>query len=239
MMVKSMSAAALVKHLTLGEDVLCDGLVRMRNALKSEAASRGIRLSYMPFIIKATSLALAQYPQLNATVSSDVTEMIYHYNHNIGIAMDTPKGLIVPVIKAVQEKSIFDIALELATLQEAAINGTIKESQLSGGSFSLSNIGSIGGTVAVPVLVVPQVAIGALGRMKIVPHYVSIDPSALPDKPPTIQGIERSISPSYLLLYLPQFFSNNALQTLWIPLPQGRLHCQACDDDECVMVGRP
>ncbi len=71
----------------------------------------------MPFMIKAASLALTHFPMLNATVSSDATEMTYHGNHNFGIAMDTPKGLIVPVIKGVQNLSLIDIAKELAVLQ--------------------------------------------------------------------------------------------------------------------------
>jgi 2-oxoisovalerate dehydrogenase E2 component (dihydrolipoyl transacylase) len=101
--------------------------------------------------------------------------MTYHANHNIGIAMDTPKGLVVPVIKQVQLKSIMEIARELLDLQDAAMAGTLTEAQMSGGTFSLSNIGSIGGTYAVPVIVVPQVAIGAFGRQIVVPRYVDKD----------------------------------------------------------------
>jgi len=107
-------------------------------------------MSYMPIIIKACSLALKQYPQLNATVNAEATELTIHANHNIGIAMDTPKGLIVPVVKGVQDMSIIDIAAELNKLQEAAAKGTLTEAQLQGGTFSLSNIGSVGGTYMVP-----------------------------------------------------------------------------------------
>lgn len=110
---------------------------------------------------------------LNASITESGTEMIYHANHNIGVAMDTPKGLLVPVIKAVQTKSILDIAIELGHLQEAAAKGVLNEAQLSGGTFSLSNIGSIGGTYAAPVVVLPQVAIGALGRLQVMPRYVN------------------------------------------------------------------
>lgn len=77
----------------------------------------GLKLSYMPLLIKATSLALTKFPMLNATVNADVTEMIYHGQHNIGVAMDTPKGLIVPVIKGVQQKSVIEVASELSLLQ--------------------------------------------------------------------------------------------------------------------------
>jgi 2-oxoisovalerate dehydrogenase E2 component (dihydrolipoyl transacylase) len=142
LMVKSMSAANQVKHLTLGEEVSFDKMRVLRQQLKGPLGKQGIKLSYMPLIIKATSLALAEYPMLNATVNAEVTEMIHHANHNIGVAMDTPKGLIVPVIKSVQNKSIADIARELNSLQEIAAKGAITEAHLSGGTFSISNIGA-------------------------------------------------------------------------------------------------
>lgn len=174
LMVKSMTAAKAVQHLTLCEEVCFDSMRLLRSDLK--AASRGstskeVKMSYMPLLIKATSLALRQFPMLNAAVNADVSEMTYFADHNIGIAMDTPKGLVVPVLRQVQRKSVWDIARELGALQEAAAAGALTEAQLSGGTFSLSNIGSVGGTYAVPVVVVPQVAIGALGRLQVVPRY--------------------------------------------------------------------
>jgi 2-oxoisovalerate dehydrogenase E2 component (dihydrolipoyl transacylase) len=126
----------------------------------------------MPFIIKAASMALQQYPQLNSTVNADVTEVVRHASHNIGVAMDTPNGLMVPVIKAVQTKSIFELAAEMMSLQEKGAAGKLTEKDLQGGTFTLTNIGSIGGTYATPVLVVPQVAIGAFGRLQVLPRYV-------------------------------------------------------------------
>lgn len=178
MMVKSMTAALQVQHLTYSEELVVDKLIRLRKELKGEGERMGVKISFMPLIIKATSLALLDYPILNSTVSADVSEMTYHANHNIGIAMDTPKGLVVPVIKQVQLKSIMEIARELIDLQNAAMAGTLTEAQMSGGTFSLSNIGSIGGTYAVPVIVVPQVAIGAFGRQIVVPRYVGNDGNA-------------------------------------------------------------
>ena len=141
LMVKSMTAANAVQHLTLCEEVTFDKLRVLRQQLKPRLDKKGVKLSYMPIIIKATSLALSQFPQLKAMVNSDVTEITHHANHNIGVAMDTPRGLIVPVIKSVQDKSIAQIAAELNVLQEAAGKNAITEAQLSGGTFSLSNIG--------------------------------------------------------------------------------------------------
>lgn len=172
MMVKSMTESLQIPHLTYCEEITFDRLRQLRESLKADLGKRGIKFSYMPLLIKATSLALAHYPVLNASISENGTEMIYHSNHNIGLAMDTPKGLLVPVIKQVQLKSILDIAIELGHLQEAASKGALTEAHLSGGTFSLSNIGSIGGTYAAPVVVLPQVAIGALGRTQVLPRYV-------------------------------------------------------------------
>ncbi len=175
LMVKSMQVAQQIQHLTLCEEVNMNKLVETRRELKRVAEKKDLKLSYMPFIIKAASMALDQYPMLNATVSADVTSMTYHANHNIGVAVDTPQGLVVPVIKSVQSKSIFEIAQEMSHLQELAGSGKLTEKQLQGGTFTLTNIGSIGGTYATPVLVAPQVAIGAFGRMQVLPRYVDED----------------------------------------------------------------
>lgn len=106
-----------------------DKLVALRADLKSEAIRRSklgssdpnlsaaSKLSYMPILLKATSLALQKFPQLNATINSDATELTQYSDHNIGVAMDSPKGLIVPVIRGVQKKSIFELAAEMAGLQ--------------------------------------------------------------------------------------------------------------------------
>jgi len=104
-------------------------------------------------------------------LAADGTKVILHSEHNIGLAMDTPRGLAVPVLKNVQNKSLMDIAQELAELQAAGAAGKLSEDQLRGCTFSLSNIGSIGGTYAVPVVTPPQVAIGAIGRMQLLPRY--------------------------------------------------------------------
>ncbi len=118
-----------MQHLTLGEEIVFDKVMSLRNDLKAEAGRMKKRsgskdnsaalnkLSFMPILVKATSLALSQYPQLNASLNSDATELTYHGNHNIGVAMDTPKGLIVPVLREVQNKTIFQIAVELFELQ--------------------------------------------------------------------------------------------------------------------------
>jgi 2-oxoisovalerate dehydrogenase E2 component (dihydrolipoyl transacylase) len=125
----------------------------------------------MPFFIKAASLALHQNPILNSSLSSDETELIYKEYHNIGVAMDTPNGLIVPNIKNVEDKSIIDIAKELNRLQGLASKGQLGSNDLADGTFTISNIGTIGGTYTSPIIVSPQVCIGAVGKVSAIPRF--------------------------------------------------------------------
>ena len=98
-------------------------------------------------------------------------KLVHKASHNIGVAMDTPRGLLVPIIKDCQRKSIVDIALELNYLQELGSKNRLGENELSGGTFTLSNIGAIGGTYASPIIPVPTVVIGALGRIRTIPRF--------------------------------------------------------------------
>ena len=111
------------------------------------------------------SLALADFPILNSSLSDDLQNVTYHEDHNIGIATDTPHGLLVPNIKGVQNLSLLEIAQELNRLHQAGLNNKLGPADIKGGTFSLSNIGAIGGTYAKPVILSPQVAIGAIGKI--------------------------------------------------------------------------
>lgn len=175
-MVRSMSAAWAAPHFGFSDEVAVDELMRARAALLPGAKAAGLRLSYMPLLLKALSMALTAFPQLNATVSEGATELTHRAAHNIGVAMDSPRGLIVPNIKGVQSLSVYGVARELARLQEAAAAGKLSEADLSHGTFTLSNIGNIGGTYLSPVLFAPQVAIGAIGKIAKQPRYLSTLP---------------------------------------------------------------
>ncbi len=168
----SFAAAWAVPHFGYCDEVSMDNLMALRKQLKPLAEARGIKLSYMPFIIKAASLALKQYPDLNAGVSPDGTEWTVKGSHNIGVAIDSPRGLIVPNIKGCQERSLFDIAYELNRLIDLAQAGKLGNEDLSGGTFTFSNIGAIGGTYASPVLNLPSVTIAALGKTQRLPRFV-------------------------------------------------------------------
>ena len=171
LMVQSMNAALKIPHFGYNDEIRLNDLADLRKSLKPLAESQGVKLSYMPLFIKAASLALHSYPVLNASISADETEIHYHGSHNIGVAMDTEKGLVVPNIKNCQNLSVFEIAAELNRLQFDGQNGGIKTGDLGGTTFTLSNIGAIGGTYMVPVIAAPQVAIGALGKLQELPRF--------------------------------------------------------------------
>jgi len=132
------------------------------------------KLTHLPFIIKATSLALQQHPLLNSALdTSDPKKpsLTYRSSHNFGVAVDTPSGLLVPVIRDVQNLSIAQIAQQLRVLSQKARDGKLAPGDFSGASFTISNIGSVGGGVVAPIISEPQVAILGVGRSKVVPAF--------------------------------------------------------------------
>ncbi|XP_064189344.1 lipoamide acyltransferase component of branched-chain alpha-keto acid dehydrogenase complex, mitochondrial isoform X1 [Anguilla rostrata] len=170
-MVRTMTAALKIPHFGYCDEVDLTKLVHLRSELKDLAESRGVKLSYMPFFMKAASLGLLHFPILNASVDENCQNITYKASHNIGLAMDTAQGLIVPNIKNVQLLSVFDIALELNRLQTMGSTSQLGTADLTGGTFTISNIGSIGGTYAKPVILPPEVAIGALGKIQVLPRF--------------------------------------------------------------------
>eukprot|EP00271_Cylindrocystis_brebissonii_P008493 TRINITY_DN2285_c0_g1_i2.p1 TRINITY_DN2285_c0_g1~~TRINITY_DN2285_c0_g1_i2.p1 ORF type:complete len:709 (-),score=115.41 TRINITY_DN2285_c0_g1_i2:1344-3470(-) len=165
-MVKTMEAALKVPHFYFMEEFDMGQLTQLRNALKEEAMTEGVKLTHLPFLVKALSHAMKKFPEVNATVNSDVSELICKGSHNIGIAMATPNGLVVPNIKQCQDKSVIQIGIELQRLRHLALANKLATEDLAGGTITISNVGSIGGTFAGPVVNVPQVAIVALGKTK-------------------------------------------------------------------------
>ncbi|XP_073700316.1 lipoamide acyltransferase component of branched-chain alpha-keto acid dehydrogenase complex, mitochondrial [Garra rufa] len=170
-MVRTMSAALKIPHFGYKDEVDLSQLVRLRSELKGLTESRGVKLSYMPFFIKAASLGLLHFPILNSSLDENCTNITYKAAHNIGLAMDTSQGLLVPNVKNVQMLSVFEIAVELNRLQTLGSAGQLGTADLTGGTFTLSNIGSIGGTYAKPVILPPEVAIGALGKIQVLPRF--------------------------------------------------------------------
>jgi len=173
-MVQTMTASNAVPQFGYSDEFYVDELIRVRNQVKKMAEKEGVRLSYLAFIVKAASLALLHYPQLNAWIKDqNCTEIIYKASHNIGLAMDTPRGLLVPNIKNVQNKSILDIGREINRLSELGQQGKLGKDDLVGGTFTISNIGSIGGTYTKPIILLPEVMIGGLGKFQTLPRFDS------------------------------------------------------------------
>ena len=171
-MVQTMTAANAVPQLGFSDEICVDALYEVRAALNKEAQAKyGVKLSYMPFILKAASLALLQFPQLNAHTNADCSTVTHRAQHNLGLAMDTPRGLVVPNIKDVANKSVLEIALDMQRLAKLGAEGKLGRDELTGGTFTISNIGTIGGTYLSPILVVPEVVIGALGGLQTLPRY--------------------------------------------------------------------
>jgi len=159
---QSVSTAAHVTHF---DEADVTELAKVREELKPQAAEKNVKLTYLPFILKALLAALKAHPLLNAMLSDEDEEIIVKKYYNFGIAVDVPDGLIVPVIKGVEQKSIFDLAGEIQALAEAAKKRTLDLADLKGGTFSITNVGGIGGEAATPIINYPEVAI--LATMKI------------------------------------------------------------------------
>ena len=164
-------SVATIPHFTYCEEIDLTDLIALRASLKDGLAKQGVKLTMMPFFMKAMSLALNEYPILNSQVNADCTELTYIGEHNIGIAVDSKIGLLVPNIKDCQRKSIVEIAADLTRLTEQARDGRVTPADLKGGTITISNIGAIGGTVATPIINKPEVAIVALGKVQLLPRF--------------------------------------------------------------------
>lgn len=170
-MYKSMLEALKIPHFAYSDEIDVSKLVQTREGLKKEALALGVKLTYMPFFVKAASNALKQFPILNSSFCEATESLIYKSYHNISIAMHTPQGLVVPNVKNVEQKSILEIAADLNALQERGAKNALLPDDFANGTFSLSNIGVIGGTYTHPCIMAPQVAIGAIGKTKLLPRF--------------------------------------------------------------------
>ncbi|KAK2183331.1 hypothetical protein NP493_315g03049 [Ridgeia piscesae] len=174
-MVKTMTQAQTIPHFGYCDEVNMDAVIELRTVMKTLAAERGVKFSYMPIFLKAASLALLQFPILNSSVDEKCENITYKASHNIGFAMDTKDGLLVPNVKNVQSLSMLEVASELSRLMQLGSAGKLGTHDLSGGTFTLSNIGTIGGTYTKPVLLPTEVVIGALGKIQVLPRFDSND----------------------------------------------------------------
>ncbi|WP_372626238.1 dihydrolipoyllysine-residue acetyltransferase [Arsukibacterium sp.] len=164
-------SVATIPHFTYCEEIDLTELIALRLSLKDSYAKQGVKLTMMPFFMKALSLAIKDFPVMNSQPNSECTELRYFSEHNIGVAVDSKVGLLVPNVKGCQAKSIVDIARELSRLTDSAREGRVSPADLKGGTITISNIGAIGGTVATPIINKPEVAIVALGKVQTLPRF--------------------------------------------------------------------
>ncbi|AWY00132.1 dihydrolipoamide acetyltransferase [Marinomonas primoryensis] len=171
-MAKQMTQAVQqIPHFTYMEELDLTRLDALRIELKAEFAAHGAKLSMLPFFMKALALTLPHFPLLNSRVNETCSELTYLSEINIGMAADTPLGLLVPNVKGVQHLSLLELSLEINRLASAAREGKLAPNEMKGGTITLSNIGALGGTVATPIINQPEVAIVALGRMQTLPRF--------------------------------------------------------------------
>jgi pyruvate dehydrogenase E2 component (dihydrolipoamide acetyltransferase) len=152
-------------HVTLMDEVDVTNLVAHRKQFKSVAADQGIKLTYLPYVVKALTSALKKYPVLNTSLDDKTEEVVQKHYFNIGIAADTEKGLLVPVVKNAERKSVFEISDEINGLATKARDGKLAPNEMKGASCTISNIGSAGGQWFTPVINHPEVAILGIGRI--------------------------------------------------------------------------
>ncbi|WP_208422364.1 dihydrolipoyllysine-residue acetyltransferase [Latilactobacillus fragifolii] len=152
-------------HVTLFDEVEVSKLMMHRKKFKDVAAKKTIKLTFLPYIVKALVTVLRDFPTLNASIDDATNEIVYKHYINIGIATDTDHGLYVPNIKDADSKSVFAIAKEISENTQKAVDNKLKPAEMSGGSMTISNIGSIGGGWFTPVINYPEVAILGVGRI--------------------------------------------------------------------------
>jgi len=160
-----------IPHVTQQDEADITGLEEKRKALKAEAEKAGVKLTPLAFFIRASVLALKQFPDFNASLTEDGTGLVHKKYWHIGFAADTPQGLVVPVIRDADQKDLFALAKELGTLSEKARTGKLSAAEMQGGTFTVSSLGGIGGTYFTPLINAPEVAILGIGRAQTRPVW--------------------------------------------------------------------
>ena len=160
-----------IPHVTQFDDADIHGMERFRKELKGEAGERGVRLTPLPFILKACAVALRDHPKLKSSLADNGETLIMKHYCHIGMAVDTPAGLVVPVIRDVDKKSIWELAAEVAALADKARDKQLKPADLQGGVFTVSSLGAMGGRGFTPIINAPEVAILGVGRAAVQPVW--------------------------------------------------------------------
>ena len=161
----------LLPHVTQHDEADITELEAFRQEVKEDAKSRGVRLTLLAFLLKASVAALKAYPQVNASLDPGGENLILKKYYHIGVAVDAPDGLVVPVIRDVDKKGVYDLAAELGEVSARARDKALTPTDLQGGCFTISSLGGIGGTAFTPIINAPEVAILGVSRSRMQPVY--------------------------------------------------------------------
>lgn len=164
---------SIIPHFTLMDECDVSELVALRESLKDTAEKAGTKITYLPFVMKALIATVREFPMFNASIDDAASEIVYKKYFNIGFAADTPNGLVVPVIKHADHKTVLELSREILDLSKRARDGKLKPDEMKGATITITNIGSVGGTYATPIINHPEVAI--LGMYKIMDRPVILE----------------------------------------------------------------
>ncbi|MBC7458470.1 MAG: dihydrolipoyllysine-residue acetyltransferase [Bdellovibrionaceae bacterium] len=156
---------AIIPHFTIMDDADVTQLVALRESLKDFAEKNGTKITYLPFVMKAVIATIKEFPQFNASIDDPNSQIVYKKYFNLGFAADTPNGLMVPVIKNADQKTILELSKEIIDLSTRARSGKLKPDEMKGATITITNIGSVGGTYATPIINHPEVAIIGMYKM--------------------------------------------------------------------------
>jgi pyruvate dehydrogenase E2 component (dihydrolipoamide acetyltransferase) len=160
-----------IPHVTQCDDADITDLEAFRKAQTAETEKKGFKLTMLAFMIKACVTALKAFPQFNASLDKSGENLIVKKYYHVGVAVDTPGGLVVPVVRDADRKAVFDLAQELSEISKVARDGKLKPGDLQGGTFSISSLGGIGGTYFTPIINAPEVAILGVSRASLRPVW--------------------------------------------------------------------
>lgn len=160
-----------IPHVTYQEEADITDLEAFRQSLKAEADKRGVKFTFLPFVLKAVAAALKQFPAFNASLAANGEELIFKRYLHMGVAVDTPDGLVVPVLRDVDKKSLFELAAELGEVSQRARGKKLRNTDLEGGCFTITSLGGIGGTGFTPIINPPEVAILGLSKAQTKPVW--------------------------------------------------------------------
>lgn len=162
-------SASTIPHVTNFDDADVTEVEQLRKGVPKGYLGENVRLTMMPFVMRSVAIALRRHPMLNASLDEENNQVVYKGYVNLGVAVDTPRGLVVPVVRNVDQMGIPQIARELGGLAERARNAQFAIEELRGGTFTISNLGAVGGTYSTPIINHPEVAILLLGRSRWMP----------------------------------------------------------------------